>query len=135
MADYPTLAEGLAECRAAELKQYPYPFVSEFGDFMDIHLEDAACLSERIDDFLTIDRACSDGRIVGFTLKGLKRLAEHVLNVVTINDGEVSIQLLLLSASGANQSTRKFYYDVAKMVEKLTVPVTAIKLSVGTVAA
>jgi len=55
----------------------PFPHYSPDGDHVSYFLEDERCHAQRIDEHVTIYRADSDNRIVGFKLKGVRRIIDQ----------------------------------------------------------
>ncbi|MCE9555643.1 MAG: hypothetical protein K8T91_20020 [Planctomycetes bacterium] len=63
----------------ATLQPYPSVHVNEDGDCIEILLENESYRAHRVDDFLTVYYERSEGRMVGFLIKGARAFAEKVI--------------------------------------------------------
>ncbi|MEQ9409511.1 MAG: hypothetical protein RIK87_17380 [Fuerstiella sp.] len=93
------------------------------GDYLAIHFADKDYFAERVDEVLTVYRAFDDGQLVGCKLKGVSLLARNVSSMIAIEEGGLSVNLLLLNAAGRKPPS-EYYYEVCERAARLrlTVP-------------
>lgn len=122
MGERITLKEAIK--RTHEAKSYGplgTPRYNHRGDYISVFFESCDMYSEIVDDVLTIYRCKETHELTGCRICNVTLLAENVANIFGIEDNDVKLRLLLLSAAGTKPA-RRHYYDVSKKVGVMALP-------------
>src|SRR3954454_15638511 len=83
--------------RSTELKEFAStPVYSKDGDFLAFFLEDADHYAHRVDHLLTVYLDMASGKLVGFKIKGVRRMIRALgkFNIIrTVPDGRNRLKL------------------------------------------
>jgi hypothetical protein len=120
MGEKITLTEAIKQ-HAGKPDAFPLnkPLYNHRGDCIAIYFSDTEMYSEIVDEMLTIYRSF-ENEVVGCKLCNISVLAENVESIVHVDDDDVQLRLLLLSAAGTKPA-RKYYYDVSRRVGDLRI--------------
>ncbi len=98
----------------------PEPWYNPDGDCIILQIADEAFVAQRVDEVLTVYDAVSDGRAIGFQIKGIRAMMEKFgsdgLSVISEADSrgvkKISVAALLLAAyeNGPFTSARRTAY-------------------------
>jgi hypothetical protein len=104
----------------------PRPFYSKEGDFLTFFFEGDDHYAERLDDVLTVYRAMTDDRFVGFKLKGVVHLLETLGDFfVHVTDDEDHLMLCMLLIAGVMKtkepSALPVYQQFARKTDKVPI--------------
>lgn len=121
-----TVDQALEKLRQTEVTFRSRPHFNATGDSLTLYFSDLPAYSQRIDSILTVYRSMESNEITGFKIKGVSLLAENVVNIFKIEDGEIEIRWLLLSALGTSLKPRSHYYDLGEKCGTIKISVEEI---------
>ena len=107
----------------AEDPQMEMKYVPE-GDCLVYFMNDHLCHAERLTDLVTIFIADDDGELVGFEIKGVRRMLEQYKSFgVTLHRRKVQIGILfVLAGVHPGQSLRHDVFDAPLAAQEIEVP-------------
>ena len=112
------------ESNLPEIEQRPQYFSG--GDHLVYVFVDDEWYTERVDDRLTVYRSKNTHEMIGCKIKGVSLLAENAKNIFQLEDGEVELRMILLSAVEHADDTKHFYYDLSAKCQHATIPIHSI---------
>lgn len=126
MATGITLAEATKQ-RGDGTHSHPLrtPYYNQRGDFISVYFDDVDFAGEVVDDVLTIYRSIDAYELVGCKICNVSMLAENVANIFNIDDENIQIRLLLLSAAGTKPA-RHHYYDLSRLMGDISMPTSEL---------
>lgn len=103
----------------------PVPTYCNDGDYVSFFFESEMCYAERVDSLLTVYLSEKTGDLVGCKIKGITELAKRVATFVHIDDGNVQVGLLFLSASALQESKQR-YREIAEKAKDASVNLSEV---------
>ena len=86
-----------------------------YGDCIDYQTVDDAIVADRIDSLITLHRSATDGRVIGFQIKGVRKLLKSIgADAMAIGTGEgedASIKVIVLVLAALQTSEEKATRD------------------------
>jgi hypothetical protein len=90
------------------------------GDYVTHFFSDELCYAERIDDLLTIYLSEDTGDLIGCKIKGVTQLVKKVHAFIELDDGELQMGYLFLSAAGPADVSH-VYYELSEKTKTVLV--------------
>jgi len=86
----------------------PRPFYSPDGDFLTFHFREDDHYAERVDELLTVYLSMDTQELVGCKVKGVRRILDTLGKLgVLVDDGEIKMSFLFLSAAFSREDARR----------------------------
>ena len=107
------------------------PIYSPDGDFISLYLRDEDSYAERVDDLLTIYRSVENDALVGWKIKGVRRLLKALGDFgVSVQDEEVGVNLLILAGAALASTPRQIerYQQLGREAQNLRIPRKTLEL-------
>jgi hypothetical protein len=117
------LDEWLQNRKANGFSAVPHYFRD--GDYITLFLTNERCYAKRVDDLLTVYYSDKNGELVGCKVKGVCDLLQSLRQnfKVTIEDGNICLGLLFLTAAArSNASNKEKYYWLGERIGSIILP-------------
>lgn len=93
----------------------PMPHYLLEGDQLTLFFREDLPYAERVDDLLTVYFSDETDELVGCKIKGVSLLVQNVVSIVGVQDDNIDITFLFLSAATGNRQPREEYYQLSNL--------------------
>lgn len=101
-------------------KKIPRAAYSRHGDFLGVILQHGDYTIDRVDEVLTLHRRAGSRDVIGFTLKGMRLIAEQILSDEDPSDMEdIEMSLVVLAAQKTSSKFSRSYACLLKFPMRL----------------
>jgi hypothetical protein len=106
----------------------PVPHYFRDGDFVSFFFSNDRCFAQRVDELLTVYLSETTGQMVGCKIKGVRLLLKTLKAfALSIEDDEVRLDWLFLSAGYLSSTSEKGYYEILReRVKDAKVPLNGL---------